>query len=124
MLRSEPEVLERREFLTSIGRLALVASAGLTLTACGSTSSDTSGDGFTVTSSLASGHTHAIFVVLDDLTSPPSNGVSYQSTATNAHFHVVVLTKAQLTSIDEGAVLTVTSTVSDGHQHAFSIQKP
>ena len=124
MLRSEPEVLERREFLTSIGRLALVASAGLAFTGCGSTDTTDDGDGFTVTSSLASGHTHAIFVVLDDLSSPPSNGVSYQSTATNAHFHVVVLTKAQLTSIDEGAVLTVTSTVSDGHQHAFSIQKP
>ncbi len=116
----------RREFLTSMGKLALLVPAATVLSHCGNASStdDGSNDGFTVTSSLANGHTHAIFVLLSDIASPPSTGLTFQSTTSSNHFHLVVLTQAQLTSVDEGAVVTVTSSVSDGHQHAFSIQKP
>ncbi|MFN7956610.1 MAG: hypothetical protein U0610_33205 [bacterium] len=117
----------RREFLTtSMGKLALLMPAAAVLSHCGnaSTTNDGSDEGFTITSSLASGHTHAIFLLLSDVASPPSTGLTYQSTTSSNHFHLVVVTQAQLTSIDEGAVVTVTSSVSDGHQHAFSIQKP
>jgi hypothetical protein len=63
-----------------------------------------------------------VTVLATDLTTPPSAGVTYTTTLMNGHEHMVSLSAAQLTSIEAGQEVTVTSS-STGHTHAFMIMK-
>ena len=70
-------------------------------------------------STVNSGHSHTVTVPLSDLTS--TTGRSYTSTATD-HTHMVTLTAGQLSAINGGAAVTVTSSLNSGHTHAFTFQ--
>jgi hypothetical protein len=119
--------MDRREFLVRIGGLVLAAPLALEVAGCGEDDGgDGNGDanGFTVTSSLSSGHTHNVTVLNADLANPPVEGVAYTSTSSGGHTHAITLSQAQLTEINEGGEVTVTSTQNSGHTHSWTIRRP
>lgn len=86
--------------------------------------------GISTTSSNVSGHTHTLCVPDADLTSPPSAGATYTSSCNLDplndidHIHNVTLSAQQLSTINGGGSVTVTSTEDDLHTHQFTIMKP
>jgi hypothetical protein len=112
-------MLNRREFL-SRGTVALLL---VPMAACGASSAMASPGasgcaGFSATSSVALGHTHTVCVLETDLTNPPSAGVTYTTSGPDPT-HTVTLTAAQLSAINGGQSVTVTTSTSAGHTHEF-----
>jgi len=72
---------------------------------------------------------HMVCVLTSDLTNPPAGGGTYTTINVSSHTHTVMLTKDQLTMIESGATVMITSSSTvdplDGraHTHAFSIVK-
>jgi hypothetical protein len=127
----------RRQFLTQ----ATVTLLLVPLTECASSSppaastGDDGGaspdaaacDGVHTTSSNVSEHTHTLCVPQSDLSSPPGQGATYTSSSSldplndENHTHTITLSAQQLLSIETGAQVVVTSSVSDSHTHQFAI---
>lgn len=74
-------------------------------------------------------HSHGICVPTADLTSPPASGGTYTSAVASSHTHTLVLTSAQLTMIQSGQAVTVTSSSDvnpldgDAHTHHWTLRK-
>ena len=131
----------RREFLTEVGRVAIVLPAGWAFVSsgCGESYGDDSpqqqvactGAGrvtvnataITVSSTCVGDHLHAVRVLLADLSAPPTGGLSVESSTAEAHAHSIALTEAQLGAIEGGSTVSVDSTVANGHSHVFAIKK-
>lgn len=79
---------------------------------------------FKSVSSLSGGHTHFIMIQATDLTSPPDSGIAYDTSIDVEHKHSLSLTKIQLSGLNNGQTLTVTSSAVNGHSHDFVIKKP
>lgn len=118
-----PTMLTRREFLSQTGYVTLVLAP--LAAACGSSSSSTGGgscDGVSSTSTVVSAHSHTVCVPTTDLASPPPGGMTYTSSGPEP-VHTITLTAAQLTSIQGGQSVTVTSSSAGAHTHDFTIAK-
>ena len=116
-------MLDRREFVSR----ATIALLLVPMAACSSTSGASSNStggcsGLDTTSSVALGHTHTVCVLESDLTTPPSAGVTYTTSGPDPT-HTVTLTAAQLSSINGGMAVTVTTSTAGGHDHQFVISK-
>jgi hypothetical protein len=70
---------------------------------------------------VTNNHTHTLCVPTTDLTSPPAGGKTYTTSVALNHSHTVVLTQAQLQTIDSGGSVTVTT--SSPLPHNFTISK-
>jgi hypothetical protein len=132
-------MLTRRQLLTrGTTLLVLTPILGPVLAACSSddtSSSASAGGGADAssggscagtdsTSTVSEGHTHTVCVLTTDLSNPPANGMTYTSSDVDGHTHNIMLTMAQLASINSGTQVTVTSTAAaDGHTHDWSIAK-
>jgi hypothetical protein len=86
--------------------------------------------GANTTSTTVAAHTHTLCVLAADLASPPSNGATYTSSSSpdpdannTQHTHTVSFTAAQLTTINGGGTVTVTSAISLSHTHDFAVKK-
>jgi hypothetical protein len=85
--------------------------------------------GVSTTSTTVSEHTHTLCVPDADLTSPPSAGATYTSSCNLDplndidHIHNVTLSALELSTINGGGTVTVTSTEDDLHTHQFAIVK-
>jgi hypothetical protein len=115
----------RRELLTRGTTMLLL----IPVVGCSSSSSNQidggSCAGVDSTSTVNSNHSHTVCVLTTDLTSPPNAGVTYTTSNVGSHTHMVMLTAANLTAINTGQTVMVTST-SDGnpaHSHDFMIKK-
>lgn len=82
--------------------------------------------GLDPTSSVDLGHTHTVCVPSTDLASPPAAGATYTTSPPEANgvviagaLHTITLTAAQLSMIEAGQSLTVTTTTNGGHDHQF-----
>ncbi len=75
------------------------------------------------TSSTVSQHSHTF--TLDDtaITTPPSAGVSGDSSDVGMHTHTVAISMDQLTQVGMGQSVQVTSGVAGGHTHVFTFVK-
>jgi hypothetical protein len=115
--------LARREFLKSAGG-GMVALTVI-ITGCGGGSDGNpppSGcTGIERSSTVVDGHTHTLCVPQADLSSPPAAGQSY-TTSVNGHAHEVTLTAADLMSIAGGGTVTVTTSITLGHAHMFTLK--
>ena len=124
-------MLTRRDVLTrGATLLLLVPVIGCTT----SSSTPPPGPGGTcagtdVTSSVDAAHLHTVCVLSSDLTNPPPGGVTYITSSNGEHTHNVTLSAANLTAINGGQTVMVTST-SDvdpingaAHTHTFMIKK-
>ncbi len=111
-------MLSRRQFVSE----ATVALLLVPIVACSANSAMSSGasgcTGLSPTSSVALGHTHTVCVLQADLTNPPSGGVTYTTSGPDPT-HTIALTAAQLSAINGGQSVTVTTSTSAGHTHQF-----
>jgi hypothetical protein len=127
-------MLTRRQLLTR-GTTVLLLAPILSplLSSCSSSSGDDTGggtcDGIDSTSTVNASHSHTVCVPTTDLTSPPSAGATYTSSNDGNHTHTIMLTMAQLTMIEAGTAVTVTSS-SDvdpingaDHTHDWTLMK-
>ncbi len=116
-------MLNRREFVSRATiALLLVPIAACSSSSGGSSDSTGSCSGPNPTSSVAQGHTHTVCVLEADLTSPPSAGATYTTSGPDPT-HTVTLTAAQLSSINGGTSVTVTTSTEGGHDHQFVISR-
>ena len=129
-------MLNRREFLTSTGSGIVTLLLTPILAACGSddsggtstsvvptTPTPTGCDGAGETSTEVDGHTHTLCVPASDLTSPPAGGATYSTSIDAGHDHAVSLSQAQLTTVENGGSVNVTTTTVSGHTHGFSVRR-
>ncbi len=79
---------------------------------------------FQVISSANDYHTHSVEILFADITSPPSGGITYTSSSTLNHTHTINLSMQQLTGINSGSTVTVTSSADGSHSHNWVITKP
>jgi hypothetical protein len=115
-------MLTRRELVTG----TTIALLLVPIAACGSSGGTTPGSascsGVSSTSSVALGHTHTVCVLETDLTSPPSTGATYTTSGPDP-MHTIELTAAQLSSINGGQSVSVTTSTNGGHDHQFVLLK-
>ena len=125
--------MDRRKFIIKAGQAFPVVAGALYVVGCDSYSDDGSGNGngngnggngtmtIVANSTVNSGHSHRIEFPEGDLTS--SSAKSYRSTSSGGHTHSVVLSQAQLTTIEGGGSVTVTSSNDSGHTHQFTFTR-
>jgi hypothetical protein len=118
--------LTRREMLSQSTVLLLLVPVAGAAAGCGSSSSGSSGpsgscDGIEDTSTVTNNHTHTLCTLTSDLTNPPTAGVTYTTSTNAGHNHTVMLSQAQLQSIESGGSVTVTT--SSPYPHNFTISK-
>jgi hypothetical protein len=120
----------RREFLVAAGRLLIVLPAGLSIVACGSINSSPCGNpgrvvttstSLTFTSSCDMNHTHDFTLMMTELSTPPAAGIMRNTSVDefDNHFHSVTLSQADLTTIESGTPVTVTTSVTNEHVHTY-----
>jgi hypothetical protein len=112
-------MMNRREFVSE----ATIAFLLVPIAACGSSGGTTPGSasdcsGVTSTSSVAFGHTHTVCVLETDLTSPPGGGVTYTTSGPDPT-HTIALSAPQLTMMNGGQSVTVSTSTNGGHNHQF-----
>ncbi len=108
--------MNRRELLARFGQTLLAAASVPILIKC------TGGKTYLWTSSTVNQtHTHTYTLTMDNLTNPPSAGLSTNTSSEPGHSHTVSLTLAQLTSISQGASIQTSTGVTQGHQHQFTL---
>lgn len=124
-------MLSRRELL----KVGASAAAGALLGACGSsdggTTTSTNGttpppmacDGAGATSTTVRGHTHDVCIPASALAMPAPEGATFETSVANGHAHAVVMTEAQLMAIAGGELVSMLSTVTQGHAHDFSLER-
>ena len=111
--------MRRREFLHfAAGATVLL---GVVQAAC-KNSPTTPTNAKTFTSSNEQGHTHTITIDKTEIEAPPAAGISRQTSA-NGHTHTFTMTAAELTNVNNGSSVGVTTSDSNGHSHTFTIQK-
>ncbi len=119
--------MNRREFIIQMGTALIAVPIALSLESCGN---DNGGDvalpatGFDVISTTEVGHNHSVRILNSDLASPLAGGVVYTSSLSLGHSHTITLTQQQLMDINNGIIVTVISSLNDGHTHGWTIQKP
>lgn len=74
-------------------------------------------------SSTDDGHTHSVTLNRSEVDSPPSGGVSRQTSSSSGHTHTFTMTQAQLQSVQGGGTVSTTTSSDSGHTHTFSISK-
>ena len=131
-------MLTRRELLTRGTTLLLLvpivsscSSSSMSSQAPAPPDSETGGTctGIESTSTIAQSHDHMVCVPTTDLTNPPASGATYTTTNVSEHMHTMTLSQAQLSAIEAGTTVTLTtSSVVDPidgvlHSHSFSIMK-
>ena len=119
----------RRELLTRGTTLLLLVPVVGPILGCSSSSDSPSCAGLDTTSTTDEFHTHTLCVLTSDLTNPPAAGVTYTTSNESMHTHKVMITQAQLTMINSGQTVPVTSSNDNDpvdnklHTHMFTIKK-
>jgi hypothetical protein len=117
--------MNRREFIMQLGTALIAVPMALSLESCGNDNGATPApSGFDVNSTVELGHNHSVRILNSDLVNPSAGGVVYTSSVSLGHTHTITLTQQQLTDIDNGGLVTVVSSLNDGHTHGWNIQKP
>jgi mono/diheme cytochrome c family protein len=79
-----------------------------------------------VVSATASGHQHNVSIPFVDISASPADaGYQYRSDSVSGHSHVIALSKQQMTDLNNGMQMTLTSSApSSGaaHTHSWSMQ--
>lgn len=121
--------MERKQFLIYVtGALGL---SPLLLTEIGCDDPDGNGnntegdaDNFTVTSTVDNGHSHTVKISFSHVDSPPSNDQPLQTSNSGGHTHSITITTSDYQQLQDGQIITKTSTTDSGHKHTFTIEVP
>jgi hypothetical protein len=76
----------------------------------------------TFTSTSVNAHTHSITIDKSEVQTPGAGGISRQTSSTG-HTHTFAMTQMELMTCNSGAFVVVTTSVTDLHQHTFTISK-
>ena len=114
--------MDRRTFVIEAGKAFPIVAGALYMTNCGSSPATPSvvAD-VSSTSTVVNAHSHTANVPASDQLHPAD--MSYTSSSSLSHVHMVTLTASQLSTIASGGSVTVTSTVSTvtgNHSHDFT----
>lgn len=117
--------MKRRDFLSAgfIGTAGIVAALSQSGCGGGPTTPDDPNTQKTFTSTSDSGHTHTITVQRSEVQNPPAAGITRQTSSSGGHTHTFMMTQADLQTVNGGGPVTVTTSVSDLHDHSFTITK-
>lgn len=126
-------MLSRRQLEHTLA--CAIATATMTLSGCvtsgtidmGETTSSNPTipcDGVAARSSSEAGHTHDVCVPQSDLKNPPADGATYTTTTDDGHSHTIFLAAPQLSEIDRGEIVRVTTSNAAGHVHSFTLARP
>ena len=80
-----------------------------------------SDDGFTVTSSVNSSHSHTVKILYDDIDIPPTPNKTLTSSSTG-HTHQITISTIDYQTLAGGETIVKTSPRNGGHNHTFSIK--
>jgi len=119
-------VMTRKDFLKTAFGGFLGALIYLGLTDCSdSTGPEVQGDSNqkSFTSSSNSGHSHSVTITRAEIENPPANGISRPTSSSSGHTHTFSMSQAQLQAVNSGNQVTINDSVSDGHNHQYTIQK-
>jgi hypothetical protein len=125
-------MMNRRGFVRMAGGAMLVLPlSSLLVQACyGSSAPDgdeaaepptTSDSNAEYTTSIEDGHSHMFDIALTAFASPAD--IQGQTTIDDGHSHDVVVSAADLQSVESGQTKTVTTAVSEGHTHVLTLVK-
>jgi hypothetical protein len=70
-------------------------------------------------STVVNGHSHTVCVAPADLALPPAEGLTFATSDTDGHSHMMTLTQEQLKTIASGREVTVQTTTVQLHHHEF-----
>jgi hypothetical protein len=73
------------------------------------------------TSTVVNGHTHTVCVGADQLAIPSAGGMTFATSESQGHSHMITLTQEQLENIASGREVTVVTTTVQLHQHEFML---
>jgi hypothetical protein len=116
--------MKRAEFLKVLGAGTLTAIAGSLMSACKSATPTTpeTPDTHVFTSSSVNDHTHTITLNKTELQSPPSGGISRETSSTNGHTHTFTMSASELSQAHNGSAMTIATAETNSHHHSFTIQ--
>jgi hypothetical protein len=104
--------MNRRDFFTRVGGLAVAVPSVLSLVACGEAGSGdagntgtSSGDDFAGETTESAGHTHTVTIRCSDVDA--GGAVTYTSSKTSGHTHTVPLNAVQLAKLAAGESVTL-----------------
>jgi hypothetical protein len=109
--------MDRREFLVRSGAVMLILPAGWAVSGC----SDDDDDGdLLFTSSTIDGHSHQITLTMAELQSPPTSGLSRDTSSNDGHTHRVELSADDLSRINLRQTVSKETSLVNGHTHTFT----
>lgn len=125
--------MKRREFLFRVGAVVIAIPATHALFGCGGegdgggdgsgTPSPTGGQDLVVTSSVVDGHSHTVTISAAELSNPPADGTTEDTSEAQGHTHRVTLSSADLTAVNNGQEVMRSTTLEDGHIHTFTFRR-
>jgi hypothetical protein len=116
--------MTRKDFLSAGLMGSLGALAALTNSRCsGSTTPNPPTTQKTFTSTNVSAHTHTVTIQNAEVSNPPVAGITKTTSAGGGHTHTFTLSQAQLQTVNGGGSVTVQDSVTDLHQHGYTITK-
>ncbi len=119
--------MTRKEFLKMMGAGSLVGVGAILAAKCSSSSSpSTGGTTKDFTSTTTNGHSHTFTMNQSDITSPPSGGITRDTSVSNYHSHSVTISQSDLQAMNSGASKTITTSVNSyggDHTHDFTFSK-
>jgi hypothetical protein len=68
-------------------------------------------------------HVHTVCVPLSSLANPPAQGVSLTTATINGHSHTLALTSGMLDQLRQGAIVSMSTSVTQSHLHIFTLQR-
>lgn len=114
--------MQRRIFLIEAGKAVPAVAGALYLIGCGdSTVAPSAVASISSVSTTVNAHTHSVGVPASDQMKAVQ--VTYTSSATSSHDHMVTLSASQLTTLGQQGTVTVSSTsstVTGNHTHDFT----
>ncbi len=120
--------MSKRRVLAVLSGAAFLTLLMLGVTGCGSSTTPPPGGGtsrsFVSTSSNA--HSHSVVIQRAEVETPPAAGIMKTTSSTSAHTHSFAMTEAELTTVNDGTAVVVTSGSSPtggDHTHNFTISK-
>lgn len=88
-----------------------------------STTPSTPGTSKTFTSTDVQYHTHTVTIQRSEIDTPPSGGISRQTSTASSHSHTFTMSQDQLMSVQGGSSVQIETDVVSGHSHTFTISK-
>ena len=113
--------------LSALAGAAFLALLIAGVTGCGGGSTTpTNGDSHVFTSTSVNSHTHTVTIDKIVVTTPPAAGIDETTSSNSGHTHSFAMTQAELTTVNGGTAVTVTTGNSDvggAHTHQFTVSK-